>query len=296
MSYQHVKGALYLAPGQVRALISGQAVSKIRQIEPYITPAYREATANGWATKLHVNWETCPWASEGDVFWIKEGWGLANTCPGGDSLLHKDWVQIGYKATSPHPNRQDISQPRARPKNQVVRLDAQFLAEMKAVRREDGFPQVVRWRPAPTMPRWASRLLVTVRRVYKAQLNDLSGDALAGICRVYEPRRHAGIAAYQVGKKFYPLATEAFAAQWQKRYGQAAWDAGDVWVAELNLTMGGASWVYEEEQTQPPTAVGECRLCAGTNGAMVTRFLGGEDVPFHIECFRAWKRGMRNER
>jgi hypothetical protein len=89
-------------------------------------------------------------------------------------------------------------------------------------KRADG--EVGKWRPPILMPRWASRLTLTVTDVRVQRLNEIiRGDAMAEGCP------HANMAGG-------PDPRDWFAELWNSLHGPDAWDANP-WVAALSFTV-----------------------------------------------------------
>lgn len=116
------------------------------------------------------------------------------------------------------------------------RADNDDLAE----KRETG--EVSRWRPSIHMPRWASRLTLTVTDVRVQRLQDISeADAIAeGIQRLigskgpnYFTREISGKWS---GSFNAPTAAEVYSDLWNSLHGPDAWDANP-WVVALTFTV-----------------------------------------------------------
>lgn len=116
------------------------------------------------------------------------------------------------------------------------RADNDDLAE----KRETG--EVSRWRPSIHMPRWASRLTLTVTEVRVQRLQDISeADAVAeGIQRLigskgpnYFTREISGKWS---GSFNAPTAAEVYSDLWNSLHGPGAWDANP-WVVALTFTV-----------------------------------------------------------
>lgn len=93
-----------------------------------------------------------------------------------------------------------------------------------------------RWRPSIHMPRWASRLTLTVTDVRVQRLQEISeADAVAeGLETQPSP---LGISSYYCfGQIAYSRAKPAFSALWNSLHGPGAWDANP-WVVALTFTV-----------------------------------------------------------
>lgn len=170
----------------VRAILEGRKTQTRRVVKPQPwkdcrawfwkkNPKAERYCDFGWADDFPANLlaDECPYGQIGDRLWVRETWGWANACPGGDSLCREDWVEVGYRA-SDSPRGEGISDPIPRSKEEVGRIYDQVLSEMAAAGVEgDGYPQVCRWRPSIHMPRWASRLLLEVVEVRAERLQDI---------------------------------------------------------------------------------------------------------------------------
>jgi len=115
----------------------------------------------------------CPFDFPGKKLWVKETWGLANTCPEGDSLLAGDWLQLGYRANG------RITGPTNHPAARVKACHRQLLAEMRqaGISGDGEECRVAKWRPASGMPQWASRILLEVTSVYTERLQEINQDS-----------------------------------------------------------------------------------------------------------------------
>jgi hypothetical protein len=88
------------------------------------------------------------------------------------------------------------------------------------------------WRSARYMPRWASRLTLTVTDVRVQRLHDISlGDCYAEGCTVGQAEANSG--ALPVG---WTGPWHEYRAIWNSLHGPGAWDANP-WVAALTFTV-----------------------------------------------------------
>jgi len=107
------------------------------------------------------------------------------------------------------------------------------------------------WRPSIHMPRWASRLTLTVTDGRVQRLQEISeADAVAeGVRRIGADYIAAGSTAFNDGPNFYtveidaegwsfnqPTAQECFAGLWRHIHGDGAWDANP-WVTAVTFTV-----------------------------------------------------------
>lgn len=94
------------------------------------------------------------------------------------------------------------------------------------------------WRPSIHMPRWASRLTLTVTDVRVQRLQDISdADAVAEGCVWYD--RLEGFTPCpwpNDGRFFGSAAVASFASLWNSIHGLEAWDANP-WVVALTFTV-----------------------------------------------------------
>ena len=97
------------------------------------------------------------------------------------------------------------------------------------------------WRPSIHMPRWASRLTLTVTEVRVQRLQEISeADAVAeGIeqarsGRFYDPTVSRGTAAHLGGMFYGPK--PAYEVLWNSLHGPDAWDANP-WVVAVGFTV-----------------------------------------------------------
>ena len=107
------------------------------------------------------------------------------------------------------------------------RADNDDLAE----KRETG--EVSRWRPSIHMPRWASRLTLTVTDVRVQRLQDISeADAVA------EGVIHDSFGGWRghEGTIGYPTAIWAYHHLWNSLHGPGAWDANP-WAVAVTFTV-----------------------------------------------------------
>lgn len=105
-----------------------------------------------------------------------------------------------------------------------------------------GDPSGLGWRPSIHMPRWASRLTLTVTDVRVQRLQDISeADAIAeGVERLQvstgQNRFSREVTGKWEGWFNAPTAQEVFANLWNSLHGPRAWDANP-WVVALTFTV-----------------------------------------------------------
>lgn len=95
-----------------------------------------------------------------------------------------------------------------------------------------------KWRPSIHMPRWASRLTLTVTDVRVQQLHDISrGDAVAeGLYRLKATGRYVVTPGDQYFGAASPDPRDVFSTLWNRINGDGAWEANP-WVVALTFTV-----------------------------------------------------------
>lgn len=166
----------------------------------------------------------CPFGGPGDRLWVRETWvELRAVSPLTDEPLT---VGAGERLIEPPTQRTEGGR-------LVWNHDGRLLAYRANTRIEfcdgDGCSadsdmvnraDLPRWRPATSMPRWASRLTLAVAAVRVVRLTDLApDDALRLGARPTPGRSGRGV----------------YAARWNARHGAGAWDA-DPWCWEIDFT------------------------------------------------------------
>ena len=130
-------------------------------------------------------------ATVGDRLWVREAWAALDACthsdPGATAIANRGFYRADHI---------------------------------------DGLPNDISlWRPSIHMPRWASRLTLTVTDVRVQRVQDIiRGDAMEEGCPF--PNMAAG-----------PDPREWFAEIWGNIHGSDAWDRND-WVAAYTFTVG----------------------------------------------------------
>lgn len=166
------------------------------------------AVADAWGAKamsLPENADLLPYAV-GDRLWVREGW----------------TTRQGLDGTAPR----DIS----------PRQSVGYLANT-----EEG-PWLGKPRPSIRMPRWASRLTLTVTGVKVERLNDLTeADALAEGVAWDADKQWFHVPGVAHPNKDFPVlsrvtAREMFAALWDVIHGSGAWLASP-WVVAVSFTV-----------------------------------------------------------
>lgn len=184
---------IHFSAPMVRALLDGRKTQTRRVLKPQPpTGLMPECFAiAGEAQPIGARW------SRGDRLWVRENW---------QALSHGDYLptksqpcDLRYAATEPL---------------------ACLTSEVR------GYP----WRPSIHMPRWASRLTLTVTDVRVQRLQDISeADARAeGVSTIPEPN--------DLKWEHYSPHGVAFVALWNSIHGPGAWDANQ-WVAAYTFTV-----------------------------------------------------------
>lgn len=145
------------------------------------------------------HWLPCPYGAAGDRLWVRESFRL---CAEADATPPRDTdaaYRVWYEADAPH---------------------------------QPGFGKL---RPGMFMPRWASRLVLTLESVRVERLNDISeADALAeGVTPKWEPGCSGRLMEAFSGFSFRPGAS-AYADLWEQINGPGSWSANPwVWVVSF---------------------------------------------------------------
>ena len=204
---------IFSAP-MVRALLDGRKTQTRRVLKPQVAGhAYRLATYDPNGAAFFASDDTgtmqkvrLPYAT-GDRLWVRENWS-------GNYYWHETPPrdrQSGCWGGEIH-----------------IKEDVWYWA--------DGSPEYGDWekpRPSIHMPRWASRLTLTVTGVRVQRLQDISeADAVA------EGVIHDGFGGWRghEGTIGYPTAIWAYHHLWNSLHGPGAWDANP-WVVALTFTV-----------------------------------------------------------
>ena len=191
---------IFSAP-MIRALLDGRKTQTRRLLKAKsgIAPARRvERIGAHWiACEYDRKWPIRPPYTPGDRLWVREAW-APNEVPPGGPIYRADYD--GCSAC------------------QTINLRTGTLHSL-----------VSRWRSPIHMPRWASRLTMTVTDVRVQQLREISeADAIAeGI----PPAANS-----QTIDCDTPRPSAAFRSLWNSIHGPEAWDANP-WVAAITFTV-----------------------------------------------------------
>ncbi|MEM8109355.1 hypothetical protein Q4S27_09335 [Morganella morganii subsp. sibonii] len=96
---------------------------------------------------------------------------------------------------------------------------------------EEGWSEIIKWRPSSQMPRWASRILLEITSVRVERLQDISqADAIAEGA----PPSHPTIDVVSREYGFPDFSRSWFGQTWWHIYGKENWQANPwVWVIEF---------------------------------------------------------------
>ncbi|MBT0367283.1 hypothetical protein ISO55_09960 [Morganella morganii subsp. morganii] len=101
---------------------------------------------------------------------------------------------------------------------------------------EEGWSEIIKWRPSSQMPRWASRILLEITGVRVERLQDISqADAIAEGA----PPSHPTIDVVSREYGFPDFSRSWFWQTWWHIYGKKNWQANPwVWVIEFKQIQG----------------------------------------------------------
>jgi hypothetical protein len=207
---------IFSAP-MVRALLDGRKTQTRRIISAEIPDGHFvehcHFCASGWGL-----WERGPWAGGGRCT-CREVKGIRFR--DGDRLYVRErgWISPSKQAFQPFVDNELGPTPQT--------------------------PAGVSWKPSPSihMPRWASRLTLTVTDVRVERLNDISeADAWAEGCKKGEADDAGGFFPAEepdpsgIGLRGWDNARDWFADLWEEINGDDAWDANP-WVVAVTFTV-----------------------------------------------------------
>lgn len=191
---------LFSAP-MVRALLAGTKTQTRRILKPL-----PNRTIFFDALKAGLNQHQSPRFASGDRLWVRETWQALSF--GDYQPTKSSQSEVRYAATDP-------------------------CADLETEAR--GYP----WRPSIFMPRWASRITLTVTDVRIERLQDISeADAVAEGCFKGKAsgRVFANEAAMHLGGDEWANARDWYADLWDIINGPGAWDANP-WVVAYTFTV-----------------------------------------------------------
>ncbi|MDC9825644.1 hypothetical protein PRN20_18070 [Devosia sp. ZB163] len=167
----------------------------------------------------------------GDRLWVKETHRITSWSDDGDVWV--TYAADDAKSRSLSPDSEDFLE-------RVCARVEKAGAELNAEGWYENIPPSALVRPSIFMPRWASRLTLTVTDVRVQRLQDLSEeDALAeGIQQTLagHGRLHAFCAPEPFNERTWDTAREAYAELWRRINGPEAW-RGNPWVAAYTFTV-----------------------------------------------------------
>ena len=219
------KPIIFSAP-MVRALLDGRKTQTRRVLKPQP----HEYAGHFWITDRHSgecridDWTQgragCLPYFPGDRLWVREAWrAMDRQDEFSGSQIATQCLDVGYK------------RPWSPIQYEVDGARDNWIAGPHGFGTKPG-----RYRHARFMPRWASRLTLTVTEVRVQRLQEISeADAVAEGLEA-EPS-HLGISTnYCFGATAYSRAKPAFCALWNSLHGPDAWDANP-WVVALTFDV-----------------------------------------------------------
>lgn len=220
---------LFSAP-MVRALLNGRKTQTRRFVKPQpFASGYYDGEVEMTVIPANV-WPTCfrftasavgggavleeifePRINEGDRLWVREAWRCNGWATDLATIFYRASECDGYSAM----------------------CEQYPVAEKKPMRVTST------WRPGIHLPRWASRLTLTVTDVRVERLHDISeADAVAEGCFKGKAsgRVFANEVAMHLGGDEWSSARDWYADLWDDINGAGAWDANP-WVAAYTFTV-----------------------------------------------------------
>lgn len=199
------RSILFSAP-MVQALLAGRKTQTRRVLKPQ-----PKVMKNGIWYRPYPAMRPLHWAylhgdmvagfsdvryAPGDRLWVREAWANIKDDPHCD--LHGRGIEAAYRATD-----------------------------------DDEFTIPPRWRPGMFMPRWASRLTLTVTDVRVQRLQDVTNEDC--IAEGIQPHGHA-FTGYGKQAHVWMSPYDSYASLWNSLHGPDAWDANP-WVAALTFDV-----------------------------------------------------------
>ena len=111
-----------------------------------------------------------------------------------------------------------------------------YRATHKPIDLDEGWDEVIKWRPSIHMPRWASRIQLEITNARVERLNAISeDDAMA-------EGMDDGTSAAAIAVGWFERPQRAFQRLWEQIYGEDSWASNPwVWVIEFKRVEGGAA-------------------------------------------------------
>lgn len=199
---------IFSAP-MVRALLDGSKTQTRRVLtaKSHVSPAnsVQRVGAHWLACEYDRRWPLRLPYAPGDRLWVREACSFPQQW-----IDHADRAYIGHVF---YPASADAPFPSSWP------------------RKPD--PDHCRLRPSIHMPRWASRLTLTVTDVRVQRVQDISNEN--AIAEGIEPHGHA-FTGYGKQADVWMAPYDSFASLWNSIHGPGAWDANP-WVAAITFTV-----------------------------------------------------------
>jgi hypothetical protein len=203
---------LFSAP-MVRAILDGSKTQTRRAVKPQ--PHTLRTEGYGWPTKqggfVSVGGPemlaACPYGQPGDELWVRETWQVFY---GNDPRIEYRAGGVGFEG------------------DERCYATKNGMTLKQAGEEYDGKPSKMRWQPSIFMPRWASRITLTITEVRVQRLNEISEvDAMAE--GIENPQQSAKSLGWAVS------ATSSFRILWESINGKGSWDANP-WVWAITFT------------------------------------------------------------
>ncbi|HTJ89511.1 MAG TPA: hypothetical protein VL356_04965 [Acidocella sp.] len=205
---------IFSAP-MVRALLAGMKTQTRRLLKPQ---PFIDNTGNfcvpdkkgkAWNWGQHIDGKPCTRNyvktvrfKVGDRLWVRETWSVAS--------VFTDVVEVRYRAHERAAHSNFVEQiPRARARKPMATWPV--------------------WKPSIHMPRWASRLTLTVTDVRVQRLQDITSKDIAA-----EGIDHLSFGG--ASGAFDQWLMHQFGGLWDKLHGPGAWDANP-WVAAITFEL-----------------------------------------------------------
>jgi hypothetical protein len=199
----------------------GDYIWKVRKSDNYGTVSNKPNGPDGWV-------ENCPYGKVGDVLWVREAW-----FP--DAPRDGTWGDVQFYGCGATP-LSDIPKEYRKPAHVLYQADGKY--DLKG------------WKSPIHMPRWASRISLTLTEIKIHRLNDMSeGDAInEGVFELDDDWISQHFPEYakahsdwrQSGKQgkppLGPTPLARFKALWDSIHGEEAWNKNP-WVWALTFKL-----------------------------------------------------------